>query len=223
MTDELTASKVAAFLLKHPEFFADHPDVLTEMELPHNTGGAISLMERQVSVLRERNLEMRQRLSKLLDTARDNERLFEKTRRLVLALMEARDLDQAVKALYQSLEQDFNIAFYNLLLFGREGQFRTSTAKVVSLQDARPYIGNLLKTNRAICGTLRELEVELLFAENAPHIGSCAAVPLNHSATFGMLAVGNNDPKYYRSSMGTLFLSYIAEVLNRVLPRLMQP
>jgi uncharacterized protein YigA (DUF484 family) len=30
--------------------------------------------------------------------------------------------------------------------------------------------------------------------------------------------VGNSDPNFYKSSMGTLFLSYIAEILNRVLP-----
>jgi uncharacterized protein YigA (DUF484 family) len=34
-----------------------------------------------------------------------------------------------------------------------------------------------------------------------------------------MLSIGNRDPQYYRSSMGTLFLSYIAEVLNRLLPK----
>jgi len=36
-----------------------------------------------------------------------------------------------------------------------------------------------------------------------------------------VLAIGHTDPNYYRSSMGTLFLSYIAEVLNRIIPRLL--
>jgi uncharacterized protein YigA (DUF484 family) len=49
-------------------------------------------------------------------------------------------------------------------------------------------------------------------------VGSVAAVPLRYDNLYGILAVGNSDPNFYKSSMGTLFLSYIAEILNRVLP-----
>ena len=34
-----------------------------------------------------------------------------------------------------------------------------------------------------------------------------------------MLAIASRDPQHYKSSVGTLFLSYIAEVTGRVLPR----
>jgi uncharacterized protein YigA (DUF484 family) len=33
------------------------------------------------------------------------------------------------------------------------------------------------------------------------------------------LAIASRDPQHYKSSVGTLFLSYIAEVMGRVLPR----
>jgi uncharacterized protein YigA (DUF484 family) len=35
----------------------------------------------------------------------------------------------------------------------------------------------------------------------------------------GVLAIGSRDPQHYKSSVGTLFLSYIADVLSRLLPR----
>jgi uncharacterized protein YigA (DUF484 family) len=35
-----------------------------------------------------------------------------------------------------------------------------------------------------------------------------------------VLAIASRDPQHYKSSVGTLFLSYIAEVTGRVLPRM---
>ncbi len=83
------AEAVAAYLRAHPEFFVDHDELLAELRLPHQPGAAVSLVERQVKLLRERNIEMRHRLSQLMDVARDNDRLFDKTRRLVLDLLDA--------------------------------------------------------------------------------------------------------------------------------------
>ena len=70
-----------------------------------------------------------------------------------------------------------------------------------------------------MCGTLGSKELEFVFGNHASEIGSVAVVPLMHGSAFGLLAIGNRDPNYYRSSMGTLFLGYIAEVLNRLLPK----
>ena len=57
-----------------------------------------------------------------------------------------------------------------------------------------------------------------LFGERGRQVGSVAAVPLRYDSLYGILAVGNSDPNFYKSSMGTLFLSYIAEILNRLMP-----
>ena len=88
----LSPEQVAAYLHAHPEFFVDRDELLGEMRIPHQPGDAVSLVERQVRLLRERNIEMRHRLSQLMDVARDNDRLFDKTRRLVLDLLDAASL-----------------------------------------------------------------------------------------------------------------------------------
>ena len=59
---------------------------------PHARGSSISLVERQLAVLRERSLDMHQRLGRLVDVARDNDRLFELTRQLTLDLLDADSL-----------------------------------------------------------------------------------------------------------------------------------
>lgn len=217
----LTAQHVCDFLTANPGFFDQHPQLIENLELPHESGKAVSLIERQISVLRERNMEMRQRLNNLLESARANDKLFEKTKRLVLTLLEAKNLDDIVTRLYDSLRADFKVEYYKLILLGDSGKIPVSHAQVVGLTEAHNAIGTLLNNNRAICGVLGHDELDFLFGENAENIGSVAAVPLTHGNIYGILAVGNNDPNHYRSSMGTLFLSYIGEVLNRITPRLL--
>ena len=45
---------------------------------------------------------------------------------------------------------------------------------------------------------------------------------LEYQGLHGVLAIGSRDPQHYKSSVGTLFLGYIAEVLGRVVPRVTQ-
>lgn len=219
LADPLEPEQIEAYLREHPDFFVAHPELLAELSLPHESGSAISLVERQVAILRERNMDMRHRLSKLLDNARDNDKLFDKTKRLVLNLLEGQDMGDIIDALHYSFDKDFSIHFTRVILFGNLEKVPSSQARVVTIAEAREQLGALLKNSRAVCGTLGAKELQFIFGDQAGEIGSVAAVPLLHGSVFGLLAIGNRDPHYYRSSMGTLFLGYIAEVLNRLLPK----
>ena len=209
---------VREFLRDNPDFLDKNTDILETMILPHNSGKAISLVERQVGVMRDRNKEMRSRVENILQTAKDNDLLFEKTKRLVLNLLEAKTLGALVEAVYDSLGKDYGIEFYSLTLFGDEKKLPRTMARIASTEKANERVGTLIGANRAVCGILREDEMVFLFGERGRQVGSVAAVPLRYDSLYGILAVGNRDPNFYKSSMGTLFLSYIAEILNRVLP-----
>ena len=209
---------VREFLRENPDFLDKNTDILETMVLPHNSGKAISLVERQVGVMRERNKEMRSRLDNMLQTAQDNDLLFEKTKRLVLNLLEAKTLGSLVEAVYDSLGKDYGIEFYSLTLFGDEKKLPRTMARIASTEKANERVGTLIGANRTVCGVLREDEMVFLFGERGRQVGSVAAVPLRYDSLYGILAVGNSDPNFYKSSMGTLFLSYVAEILNRVLP-----
>ncbi|WP_439135912.1 DUF484 family protein [Pseudomaricurvus sp.] len=215
----ITEDQVTKYLRKHPDFFVKQPGLLADLRLPHESGQAISLVERQVSILRERNMDMRHRLSKLLDNARDNDRLFDKTKRLVLALLEGKTLTDTIDSLFYSFDNEFKIHYTSLILFGDNDNLSAGKARVEPLSKARESIAQVLKNSRPLCGTLSPEEIKYLFPKHAESVGSIALVPLIHGNTFGVLAIANRDPGYYRSSMGTLFLSYIGEVLNRRLPQ----
>jgi uncharacterized protein YigA (DUF484 family) len=214
-----TEDMVRAFLRDNPRFLDDNPDILESLSLPHNSGTAVSLVERQVGVMRDRNKEMRNRLDNMLATAHDNDLLFEKTKRLVLNLLEAKNLPAMVEIIYDSLGKDFEIDFYSLTLLGDENSLPRTMARVASVEKASEKVSTLIGSNRAVCGVLREEEMTFLFGEKGLQVGSAAAVPLRYNNLYGILAIGNADPNFYKSSMGTLFLSYIAEVVNRILPK----
>jgi uncharacterized protein YigA (DUF484 family) len=209
---------VREFLRDNPDFLDKNTDILETMVLSHNSGKAVSLVERQVGVMRDRNKEMRSRLDNMLQTAKDNDLLFEKTKRLVLNLLEAKTLSALIEAVYDSLGKDYGIEFYSLTLLGDETKLPRTMARIASTEKANERIGMLIGANRTVCGVLREDEMVFLFGERGRQVGSVAAVPLRYDSLYGILAVGNSDPNFYKSSMGTLFLSYIAEILNRVLP-----
>lgn len=214
-----TEDMVRGFLCDNPRFLDDNPDILESLSLPHNSGNAVSLVERQVGVMRDRNKEMRNRLDNMLATAHDNDLLFEKTKRLVLNLLEAKNLPAMVETIYDSLGKDFEIDFYSLTLLGDEKSLPRTMARVASIEKANEKVNTLIGSNRAVCGVLREEEMTFLFGEKGLQVGSVAAVPLRYNNLYGILAIGNADPNFYKSSMGTLFLSYIAEVVNRILPK----
>ncbi|WJN59821.1 DUF484 family protein [Pseudomonas sp. SO81] len=218
---KLDSESVAAYLRQHPEFFVDHEELIPELRIPHQPGEAVSLVERQVKLLRERNIEMRHRLSQLMDVARDNDRLFDKTRRLVLDLLDASSLEEVIGAVEDSLRHEFQVPFVSLILFS---ETPLGVGRSVSSAEAHQAIGGLLGAGKTTCGVLRPNELEFLFgSEEFAQVGSAAVVSLTYQGLHGVLAIGSPDPQHYKSSLGTLFLGYVAEVLARVLPRFAAP
>ncbi|MGH8388423.1 MAG: DUF484 family protein [Pseudomonas sp.] len=216
-SESLEAAAIAAYLEAHPDFFVEHEELLPALRIPHQRGDTVSLVERQMTILRDRNIELRHRLSHLMDVARDNDRLFDKTRRLILALMDATCLEDVVISVEDSLRQDFQVPFVSLILLGDNAM---SVGRWATHAEAQVAIGGLLLEDKSVSGNLREHELDFLFGEEQrKQIGSTAVVAISHQGIHGILAIASRDPQHYKSSVGTLFLSYIAEVMGRVLPR----
>jgi len=209
----LDALDVEAYLQAHPDFFVGQDELLLDLYIPHGPQGAISLVERQIQLLRQRNDLLYEHLSILMDVARDNDRLFEKTRRLILDLLDAATLEQVVEAVDDSLRHHFQVSYSSLILFSGKP---LPVGRSVRAAEARQAIGGLLSNSTAVCGVLRPHELDFLFEQDGALVGSAAVIRIG---PYGVLAVGAEDPHYYKSSLGTLFLGHIADVLARVLPR----
>lgn len=213
----LSDEQIREYLKTNNDFLQRHPDILDCLQVPHASGNAVSLVEKQVSVLRERNIEMRQRLNALTANARHNDKLYEQTRHLVLALLEAKTLVELCAAFQRAMVEDFEVEHASIILFG-DRHSAAPGVRTESAERARIEIGALLRGRKAMCGALRQEELNYLFPE-AGAVGSAATMPLVNGTELGVIAVGSSDPNLYGSGMGTLFLQHIADVLVRLLPR----
>ena len=214
---DLNDEVVREYLKDNDDFLQRHPDMLDYLHISHASGSAISLVEKQVSVLRERNMDMRQRLKSLTANARDNDTLYEQTRTLVLKLLDADSIETLYNFFMASMAADFRVEYASMILYGNHSSnkgWRTETQDAVKKE-----IGSLFRGNKAVCGTLRREELEFLFPGGG-EVGSAALMPLSGSEHLGLIAVGSSDANYYNSKVGTIFLSHVADVIVKLLSRL---
>lgn len=214
----LTEEDVIQFLEDHRDFFLGKDELLADMRIPHDSGAATSLIERQLSVQRDRNVELRQRMSDLLENARRNDQLFAKSRRLVLALVGASSWIDAQVALDDALREDFGVDAWSMLHF-TERQLEHPLVAIKNT-DKQRAVHRLFKGHRALCGQLQQTDIAQLLGVEETECRSVAAAQIRGKDNLGVLTVASEDPGYYRSSMDTLFLDYIADILALRLPQI---
>ena len=217
---ELNDEIVREYLKNHDDFLQRNPDMLDYLHISHASGSAISLVEKQVSVMRERNMDMRQRLKALTANARNNDMLYEQTRVLILKLLDADSTEALYGIFMSSMATDFRVDHASMILFGAHSSaegWRMETRETVKTE-----IGSLFRGNKAVCGTLRKEELKFLFPGGS-EVGSAALMPLSNTEQLGLIAVGSADANYYNSKVGTIFLSHIADVIVKLLLRLHYP
>ncbi|MFT4632405.1 MAG: hypothetical protein ACI8PP_000119 [Candidatus Pseudothioglobus sp.] len=221
----LETTQVEDYLSSHPDFFVTRDALLLDLQLPHIHGGDVSLVERQVSLLRDRNQDLRKQLEALVSAATTNSDIFLKCQRLVLALLEAKDSAEFYLALEKSLKRDFKCNAYSLMVFNDDAEQINHFTYSVSEATAREYVGSLIKSKKPTLGVLRPAEQDFLFRHASDKVRSAAVLSVKDPATSGsargqiaLLAIGSDDADYFQPGMGTLFIGFIADVLARLLP-----
>jgi len=222
--EELSEQSIHDFLAAHPDFFERHSTLLSSLHLPHASGGAISLVERQVSVLRQKELKLERQLKELIQVARENDVLAAKIHELTLQLLAAADLHKTLTAIEEALRSGFGADQAVLVLFGEPEQFDDIKVgrffRVVKKDDAalKPF-GTFLNGSGARCGKIRDSQREFLFHSDAEEIGSAALVPLGKGAEIGFLAVGSMDAERFHPGMSIDFLTRLGDLIAGALRR----
>ena len=211
--------QVAAYLLRNPEFFQRQPEVVAELRIPHVRGKAVSLVERQLEVLRSKVTQLQSDLDGYVFNGYANDRLLDSTRKLTLALLDVQELSQLVQCVEHVVCTEFEIPFVSFILLSEHGQ---SAGRVESPQRLRQQVPGVL-VEETICGAWREEELTFLFGQTAAaRVRSAAIAPLKQGGrTLGLLALGSKMTSDYDSDTGTLFIDYIAELLAHLLGRFM--
>ena len=106
----LDESEVADFLRTHPDFFERHLALLSELVVPHSArGGTVSLLERQVGVLRDQLSIEKSRLASLIDKAKENSRLQQRLQRCFERITRTRDMTELLDAVPRVLQAEFGL------------------------------------------------------------------------------------------------------------------
>ena len=222
--DELSEQSVHDYLAAHPDFFERNSTLLSALNLPHSSGGTVSLVERQVSMLRQKDLKRERQLKELISVARANDVLAAKIHELTLQLMAAKDLHATVKALEEAMRSGFGADQAVLVILGDPEAFEDIDIgrffRVVMKNDPslKPF-DTFLRGSGARCGRIRDSQREFLFRNDAEEIGSAALVPIGKGAEIGFLAVGSVDTDRFHPGMSIDFLTRLGDLISAALKR----
>jgi uncharacterized protein YigA (DUF484 family) len=209
--------QIAAYLIAHPDFFDRHPDALAAIDIPHPTGDAVSLIERQVRTLREQAANYRRQLGDLVAVARENDALAKRLHRLTLALIETGSFDEVLNTLQDELREQFKADAVEMKLFAAD-QLEAHA------HEAGPALfSDFIKRGRPNCGRLDRQKLEYLFGSQAGETGSAALIPLSAPQLAGGLAIGSRDPERFNEGKSVDFLQRLAEVVSATLQAASSP
>jgi uncharacterized protein YigA (DUF484 family) len=207
---------IAAYLQHHPDFFERHLDLLARLRLPHvRSGATVSLVERQISVLREKHAALERQLAELVRAAHANELLAQRLHRLARLLMRSRTRAEAVAHVEVSLRGDFDVLHPVLLLIGDYPDLAAHRfVRQLPAGDAslKPF-ESLFERGKPRCGQPRDSQRELLFAAAAQDVRSAALLPLGIHGDLGLLALGSTDSDRFHPGVGTDLLAHMAELV----------
>ncbi len=205
-------AQIAQYLLDHPDFFLRHEDVLEDIEVPHRTGEAVSLLEHKIRMLQDKASRHQKQLQELVAVARENEQLNQRLHRLTLRLIEAATVDEVLSTLQDELRDRFHADAVELKLFSSEDldEARVSEAGLAIFR-------KFMRTDRPTCGPLSGDKLKVLFGDQAGESGSAALIPIRTRELAGVLAIGSRDRDRFHAGKGVDFLVRLGELVSLTL------
>ncbi len=216
-------ARVIRFLQQNPEILMQYPEVFSQLTIPHLTGGATSLVERQLKLLREENASLKSKIEELVGIARENEDLNQRFHRLALELMHTDQLHDVLAMVQDQVQTFFYTDFVcfrflpdvggdnNLL----DGLYLDSTSGIVD--SVKPWI----EARRPVCGRQDDKINRELFGADI-RVGSSALIPLYHTSDLGLLCLGSGSSERFGLAMGTIFLQQLGDLVSNRLKNLLQ-
>jgi uncharacterized protein len=216
----VTAEDVVDYLSKNSEFFREHPELLSRIEVPHtDSGKAVSLVERQVQVLREQNQQVRKQLHELIEIARQNEELARRMHKLALTLMDAAEPREIFSTLYDNLGKNFHADKVAVRLFADPAFIDTVAGEEFAGRTAgeKSLFKTIIDNREPLCGRMKHQQQVFLFGDDGNAIASSVMVPLHGPEWGGILSIASFDPERFQPGMGVELLANMGEVLSFII------
>lgn len=205
----MTEAEVAHYLEQNPAFFQSRPELFTQLVLPDpHQGKAVSLVERQALLLRERVRALDVRLGELLRIGRENDLLARRLVDWTKALLAEPDYSRRVRVAGDELRRVFGVPL---------AEFRFWDPAAPGDDGAATLAATLAAP---VCGTQLDARALEGLSDSWAAARSVALVPLRTSegaAAFGLLTLGSADPARFDATLGTAVLARIGELAGAAL------
>jgi len=208
---------IARYLRTHSDFFTHHPELIETLSIPHVTGEAVSLVERQVQLLRNKNKDLDQKLHQLISVAKDNEKVSRRLHMMTLGLVSINGLDETLAGITDLLHADFPGTKVNIRLFDSLPSTKIKNCEhMESGLIKSKMIQDLFSTRRRGVAFLTKRQIDNVFEKQNKKkpIRSAATVALKKKQQLGVLFLGSTDANRFQSGMGTLFLGNLGEIIG---------
>ncbi|MEI6145397.1 MAG: DUF484 family protein [Methylococcales bacterium] len=211
---QVSADQVAEYLQQYPDFFHEHLNLLEDLNIPHPSGTATSLILKQVELLRTKHQDLEYQLNELLEIARNNDASFIRMHKLTLALLEASTLAEVVTNLNIVMAEYFLTDFVAVRIVKEVTNPSISNLFIEpNSENLKPFL-KVLASNQPKCGRATLAQAKVLFGDAATEVKSCAIIPMNFTELDGILAIGSRNEDRFHHSMGNLFLTQMSEIIG---------
>ena len=217
----MKSEEVAKYLLDNPQFFEEHADFMSRMVIPHPHGGrTISITERQMLSLRDKNKQLDAKMNELLEYGEENDAISEKMHRLGVAMIAAASFQAVLHTLNFHLRDDFAIPHVALRLWDQP----ENTLELPEFADVSEELQVFAETlGQPFCGSTSGFETSSWFGDASKHVRSQALIAMrNGGGTIGMIALGSEDAQRFYAGMGTLYLERLGEMASAALARVLR-
>lgn len=210
-----TDLELISLIRENSDILQRHPELLADLEVPHQSGGVVSLIERQVVVLREKIKGQDKRLCDLMGIAKDNEHLANVRHNFALNLFAARDQEEVVSIVLDVLGQELAADYAVIKLFSDDESLVEQSPLFVDVNDeALTSFKTMIEQKSTVCGKSTSAQKTFLFGDEGSAIESAAIIPLIAGANLGLIGLGANDAARFNTSMGTDFLTQIGDLVS---------
>jgi hypothetical protein len=215
----ITEADIANYLANTPGFFERHAELLATVQLtsPHGQR-AVSLQERQMEMLRERNKGLEHKIIEMIRHGQENVTIAEKLHRWTRAMLMTARAEQLPVTAVGELRHQFMIPQAAVRLWRVLPAFAEELFAATVSEDAKSFADSLAQP---YCGVNNGFEAARWLDDPAT-VMSMAMIPLrDDGGAFGLLVLGSPDPTRYAADMGTEFLARIGEIAAAAFARLL--
>ena len=217
--ENITLEDIVTYLEQHPNFFYENPQILEQVNLTHNRPkGSISLIEHQVSVLRDQNTEYKKQLADFISIGKKNDLFIKKMQKLYFNQLKSIDLSERIQLINNFLHNDFSIAS-SVLMISEDLRKKKLTdksnkfLKYFNREDKKlDYFSKLIDLGSPKCGEIKEERAIYLFGSD-PIVRSAALIPIGHKIKFGFLAIGSVEKDYFNPNQSMDILSGLGDLI----------